>query len=524
MNLQAFVILTLLFCIISEDCSNYNGENSCQGQGTTYPDEWSNRSFQIPPRGDPLWRESFQDLHLINGYIQIKYNKEKTSAVLNFVTKLNKSKLPEGFNVVYTFGNQKLNVNKITVNSGDYKQQIPVGAEVFDSNGILLAKLNLDPVDLIWNNVKVNTPQNYEKGQKGAIIELFGWPYSEIEKECEFIGKAGYLGVKVFPVQEAILSYTTVENGEINPWWFIYQPVSYKLTSRQGTRQQLKSMINKCRSFNVRIYADAVVNHMTGNGNDMFPDHRNPAGGSCIHWTNKNSSAGSPWYTHGYQYQTCPFSGQKPGLEFPSVPYDTTDFHCERSLNSWTDPFALNFGWLVGLSDLKTEKDYVRQRIADYFTDLLSIGFSGFRIDAAKHIHPNDLSAIFKKLKDNLGGGDLPDDFVSYLEVIMGGEKDLLMCQDNPYNFGAPFERAMASAGLSQSDIFKIKIWESDYPKEFPICGYWSISSERYAAGLDCHDDQFPGSSSRDMGDKGSVLVKEKNVDRHRYFNVILYF
>ena len=64
---------------------------------------------------------------------------------------------------------------------------------------------------------KINLPDNYENGQKGAIIEMFGWPYDQIEKECEFVGKAGYLGVKVFPPQEAILSYTTVENGELNP-------------------------------------------------------------------------------------------------------------------------------------------------------------------------------------------------------------------------------------------------------------------------------------------------------------------
>jgi alpha-amylase len=49
------------------------------------------------------------------------------------------------------------------------------------------------------------------------------------------------------------------------------------------------------------------------------------------------------------------------------------------------------------------------------------------------------------------------------------------------------------------------------------LCG-WPIPSERYAVQLDCHDDQFPGSSSRDMGDSGSVLVKEKNVDKHRNF------
>jgi alpha-amylase len=29
-------------------------------------------------------------------------------------------------------------------------------------------------------------------------------------------------------------------------------------------------MINTCRKNNVRVYADAVVNHMAGNGNDMY--------------------------------------------------------------------------------------------------------------------------------------------------------------------------------------------------------------------------------------------------------------
>ena len=57
-------------------------------------------------------------------------------------------------------------------------------------------------------------------------------------------------------------------------------------------------------------------------------------------------------------------------------------------MNSWTDPFQLNYGWLVGLSDLDTESDYVRERIATYLVDLLSVGFSGFRVDAAKHIKP----------------------------------------------------------------------------------------------------------------------------------------
>lgn len=70
----------------------------------------------------------------------------------------------------------------------------------------------------------------------------------------------------------------------------------------------------------------------------------------------------------------------------------------------------------------------------------------------------------------------------------------------------------MKKEGLSDSDINKVKIWSSDYPKEMPICGYWIIDASRFAIENDCHDDQNPGSSSRDMQDKGSVLIKEKNV------------
>ena len=81
----------------------------------------------------------------------------------------------------------------------------------------------------------------------------------------------------------------------------------------------------------------------------------------------------------------------------------------------------------------------------------------------------------------------------------------------------------MKAAGLSDSDVEKIKIWSSDYPKEFPICGYWETPAERLAVENDCHDDQNPGSSSRDMGDKGSVLIKDKNVDLHRSFEEQLF-
>lgn len=60
-------------------------------------------------------------------------------------------------------------------------------------------KITLDPTNFVWQGAPVDQPDNYKKGQKGAIVELFGWPYADIKEECQFIAKAGYLGVKVFP-------------------------------------------------------------------------------------------------------------------------------------------------------------------------------------------------------------------------------------------------------------------------------------------------------------------------------------
>ena len=43
------------------------------------------------------------------------------------------------------------------------------------------------------------------------------------------------------------------EGGRKYPWWQRYQPVSYKLESRSGTRQELANMISRCNEAGVKI-------------------------------------------------------------------------------------------------------------------------------------------------------------------------------------------------------------------------------------------------------------------------------
>lgn len=184
-----------------------------------------------------------------------------------------------------------------------------------------------------------------------------------------------------------------------------------------------------------------------------------------------------------------PFTGTRPTLEFPSVPYGPTDFHCERSLSSWTDGEVITKGWLVGLTDLNTEKPYVQDRIASYLVDLMSIGFSGFRVDAAKHIGPASMAAILGRVRTKLGGS-MPEDWITWLEVILGGESSLLACDGGQWSWYTNLDARLVANGFSAVDIAKVKVWSSDYPKEMPICGSWIIPASRFAIQNDDHDQQ----------------------------------
>ena len=57
---------------------------------------------------------------------------------------------------------------------------------------------------------------------------MFMWPHTEVAKECEILAAQGYMGVKLFPTQEQVMSFEPF-NNDVNPWYFAYQPVSYRL-------------------------------------------------------------------------------------------------------------------------------------------------------------------------------------------------------------------------------------------------------------------------------------------------------
>jgi alpha-amylase len=215
-----------------------------------------------------------------------------------------------------------------------------------------------------------------------------------VAAECtNVLGPAGYDSVQVAPPQNS-LKRTSLGNGSdtvLHPWWEVYQPVTYDLTSRMGNEQQFQAMVQECRKAGVKVYVDAVINHMTGQG---------------------NTSYGGVNYTP-YKYPD----------------YDPGDFHFNTGESPSSDGGIQDFNneaqvWncnLVGLEDLDTDATKVRNTLARYLNKLIRYGVSGFRVDAAKHMSPEDLDAVYAKL-NRTADGTRP---YWALEVLPGGPGSL---------------------------------------------------------------------------------------------------
>ena len=225
-----------------------------------------------------------------------------------------------------------------------------------------------------------NGPERPEPAaSKDVGVQLFQWTWDAIAAECPTLAEHGYGWVLTSPPQEHILG---------QEWWTAYQPVSYQIESRLGSREQYAAMVETCADAGVGIVADAVVNHMTGQDEPG------------IGW------AGSR-YSH-YDY---------PGLWTDAEGHF---HHCGLTLDddiqNYSSAVEVRECELVNLADLATETEPVRARLREYLADLVSLGIAGVRIDAAKHMTAADVEAIVS---------GLPEGLLVISEVIRGPQEPI---------------------------------------------------------------------------------------------------
>jgi hypothetical protein len=160
-----------------------------------------------------------------------------------------------------------------------------------------------------------------------VFVHLFEWPWPDIAQECEqVLGPAGYSAVQVSP---------PAEHAKIvgRPWWERYQPVSYELVSRSGTREEFVDMVERCAAVGVDVYVDAVLNHMSAQANGE--------GTAGTRYTKYNFP---DWTPEDFHSPTCDIQGTDYAQSATAVR------ECE----------------LLGLADLNTGAAHVREGLADH--------------------------------------------------------------------------------------------------------------------------------------------------------------
>ena len=220
--------------------------------------------------------------------------------------------------------------------------------------------------------------------QKGVIVTAFQQNWKSIAKECKkTYGPEGVKYVQVSPPQDHIKG---------DQWWTSYQPVSYKLNSKLGTEDEFKKMITTCKASGVGIIADAVINHTTG-------------------FANKDTVG-----VGGSKYDAA-------NQSFPDAGYTKDDFHkSTENINTYRKAEIVWTHRLVGLLDLDTSNPHVQKTLGEYFAHMLKLGVAGFRVDAAKHMSPQDVKAIKAAAAD--AAGTTPDKIWWMQETIGFSEQD----------------------------------------------------------------------------------------------------
>lgn len=255
---------------------------------------------------------------------------------------------------------------------------------------------------------------------RSVNVHLFEWKWNDIADECErFLGPRGFGGIQISPPNENVVLWTYNR-----PWWERYQPISYELVTRSGNERQFADMVRRCNAAGVRIYVDAVINHMTGEP----PENIGTAGNTAVY---------REWY-------------------YPAVPYRAEHFnwpHCVIDGSDYVnDALRVRNCELVGLKDLNQANEHTRNMIVNFMNKLIDLGVAGFRIDAAKHMWPEDLLIIYNRLNNLNTAHGFPSNARPYIyqEVIdYGGEA---ISRDEYTPIGAVTE---FKAGMELSRAFR---------------------------------------------------------------------
>ena len=188
---------------------------------------------------------------------------------------------------------------------------------------------------------------NVDSIQDVPILHAWNWKVNDVKARLDSIKKAGYGAVQLSPLQPKLDGNNWSSESTSSQWWKLYQPLGFKISegneSFLGTKEDLVSLCNEAKKYDIKIVMDIVANHLAGKDNNYTTDQ------VYIKY---------PLHTLGIKADDN--NGQS-----------VVQGH-------------------IGLPDLDTSNKQVQNDVLAMLKDYLDCGVSGFRFDAAKHIETPD--------------------------------------------------------------------------------------------------------------------------------------
>ena len=99
------------------------------------------------------------------------------------------------------------------------------------------------------------------------ILHLFQWKLADIEKNLSTIKQQGFNSILISPVQP-------FKNELENNWYWCYQPLSFSIGNKFGTKEELKNLCDTSHKLGIEVYIDVVVTHVASTDDNNLLPHK----------------------------------------------------------------------------------------------------------------------------------------------------------------------------------------------------------------------------------------------------------
>ena len=93
------------------------------------------------------------------------------------------------------------------------------------------------------------------------ILHCFNWKLIDIISILDEVKKQGFEAIQINPIQP-------LKEGGGQEWWMSYQPIAFEIGNCFGTLEDLKLLCEEASKYDIRIFADVVLNYMESDFDD----------------------------------------------------------------------------------------------------------------------------------------------------------------------------------------------------------------------------------------------------------------